>query len=509
MKHFNKTIMRSTTALLTFITGVTPIVANTQGDGKQPNIVLIFSDDVGFEEYGLYGVQGGESKTPNIDALAREGIGFKTAWAQSISGPSRSMLYTGCYASTTGSYDNKIQWCPNSNNKKDKTLPAMTRVIHDAGYRVGMAGKWHFAVGEVLGMDEGRLGIDDYLLWNSEPITTEKICGVKPEYNDFSECEATTGKPMLSRYWQPSLIRNGVLQESTRNDYGPDKLSDFICEFIEESAKGDKPFFALYPQVLAHSSHCVTPYEVAEGAEPSNKHYRSGSELGLEYFHSQIRYADMLVGKIIDKLKEVGEYENTIIIYTSDNGTTSSAKTKGVEYGVHIPMVMGGGVVKQRGLTDELIDFTDILPTLADFAQTQIPTRCDGVSAKDFITGKKDETKPVIYAQPGVTSLVRTKDFLLEAVSPIYGKPEGRFYKTNGSFDGRGYENITHDENYKEERAKFDEYLKNHSSKLPLFDDPEWDKNPLIKGKKLWQSEERVRSHHRLPLKYNFYDASF
>ena len=225
-------------------------------------------------------------------------------------------------------------------------------------------------------------------------------------------------------------------------DYGPDILTNYICDFIKENAKSDQPFLAFYPMVLAHSSHTVTPIDVAEGAKPSNKHYKNASELGAKYFKNQIHYADMLVGRILETIKEQGIEGETIVIYTSDNGTTSSAKSKGVEYGVHLPFMVAGPSIKQRGMTNELIDFTDVLPTLADLAQTKIPSKykIDGKSAAPFLRGETDTTKEVIFAQPGLASLVRTKEYLLEAVCPLFGYPKGRFYKTNGSYDGRGYE---------------------------------------------------------------------
>ena len=157
---------------------------------------------------------------------------------------------------------------------------------------------------------------------------------------------------------------------------------------------------------------------------------------------------------IVNTIKDEA-LDNTIIIYSSDNGTTSSAKAKGVEYGVHIPFIVSGKGIENRGLTDELTDFTDVLPTIAEFGKATIPTKynVDGKSLVPFLTGKTDSTKPVIYAQPGVCSLARTKGFMLEAVSPVYGYPKGRFYKTNNSYDGRGYENVTHNRPIKIEKT--------------------------------------------------------
>ena len=134
----------------------------------------------------------------------------------------------------------------------------------------------------------------------------------------------------------------------------------------------------------------------------------------------------------------------------------------------------------------------------------------DGKSLVPFLTGKTDSTKPVIYAQPGVCSLARTKDFMLEAVSPVYGYPKGRFFKTNNSYDGRGYENVTHNETYKKEREQFEDYLLSYHNLVPnSFEDPLW-KTPVLKrGLKHFNNEKRKKAHLSLPLKYKFYDPSF
>lgn len=480
----------------------------------RPNIILILSDDIGFEEYGIYKVKKGvPTNTPAIDKLGEQGVTFKTAYAQSICGPSRAMLYSGTYAANNGAYDNKITYRPDEDLKKKNLdqFPNFIRVLHDAGYKTAVAGKWHNPIGGILGLHNDLLGVDQYIVYNSQPSGVEKITGIKLIPDENWETAAISKEPILSRYWKPAFVQDSELLETTMNDYGPDILTDYICDFIEENADSEQPFLAFYSMVLAHSSHCVTPIEVAAGAKPSNEHFLSGSEQGASIFKNQIHYVDQLVDKILKKVKEQGIEDNTIIIYTSDNGTTASAKSKGVEYGVHIPFIVAGAGIKQRGMTDELIDFTDVLPTLADFAQAEIPSKyqIDGKSAKDFLTGASEHTKEVIYAQPGLASLVRTKDYLLEAVCPQYGYPDGRFYKTNGSFDGRSYENITHVEAYSSERYQFGEYLKLVQSKLPpSFDDPIWQAK-IKRGYKYFTDPKRRKSHLALPLKYQFYDPSF
>jgi hypothetical protein len=232
----------------------------------------------------------------------------------------------------------------------------------------------------------------------------------------------------------------------------------------------------------------------------------------MKMFLAQINYADKLVGKVVAKIEEMGIADNTIILYSSDNGTTSSAKSKAVEYGVHVPFVVAGAGIKQRGMVDELMDFTDVLPTLVDFAGTKVPKRyhVDGISLKPFLTGASETTKPVIYAFPGPARLVRTKDYMLEAVCPIYDRPFGRFYKTNGSWDGRGYENITHNPEYKSERDRFEALMAELPSVVPdSWDDPVWQDQTMQKAYKHFNNPRRKELHLRLPSSYRFYDESF
>lgn len=490
-------------------------VAPKKAPKNAPNIILIFSDDVGFEEIGCYGVRDEPSKTPNVDRLAERGTTFKTCWAQAICGPSRAMLYTGKYAINNGEYDNKLRMAPDGGTRLKnhrETLPNLTRTMKDAGYTVAFAGKWHHAAfnGGVHSNTE-KLGIDTYMETGTNPGPYEKLLGRKLVPDETWEVAALGGYPIISRYWKPGIIHNGKVLETTMKDYGPDMLSDFICDFIKDNARGEKPFLAVYPMNLAHSAHCITPIEVAAGAKPDNKHFKKGTPEGRAVFDNQVRYMDQLIGKIVNQVEACGIADNTIIIYSSDNGTTSSAKAKGVEYGVHVPFVVAGGGIKPRGMVDQLTDFTDVLPTLADFGGSPVAEGLvDGVSLKPFLTGKSEKTKPVIYSFPGPTRLVRTGEFLLEAVCPLYGHPEGRFYKTNGSFDGRGYENITHNPEFASARGDFDKYLNVYPTVLPgSFEDPVWEAPAMKQGYNHFKNPKHRKSHLSLPLEYRFYDPTF
>ena len=478
---------------------------------EKPNIIVILSDDVGFEEFGIYGVRKEVSKTPNIDALGARGVTFQTCWGQTICGPSRAVFFSGNYALHTGRYDNKLNFIPNG-HVKENNLPQFTKILHDGGYRVGFAGKWHNELAGKLGLENDKLGIDEYVYYTGAS-TLEKITGEKLVPDENWEIGALSKEVMTSRYWKPHLAKNGELMKTTMNDYGPDIYTDFICDFIERNANTKQPFLAVYPMVLAHTAHTVTPIEVAAGAKPSNKHYRKASPEGRKCFENQIRYMDKLVGKIVAKVESSGVADNTIIIYSSDNGTTASSKGRGVEYAVHVPMIVAGAGVKQRAMVSQLTDFTDVLPTIVDFAGLSIPVdkKVDGVSLKPFLMGQSEKTKPVIYAFPGISRLVRTEDFMLEALAPLYNQPKGRFYKTNGSYDGRQYENVTHNAEYAVKRKEFDKLMSLYPSVLPTdFKDPLW-KNykGLDKAVKHYQSKGQKKNHLRLPDEYQFYDSSF
>jgi arylsulfatase A-like enzyme len=428
--------------LLMLIIAVFPLTMH--GADQPPNIVVILSDDAGFEEFGIYDVKKGvPSNTPNIDRLAEEGVAFKNAWGQSICGPSRSMFLTGNYAVRNGAYDNKLHYMPDGvdMSRDSDRLPHFTRLLKDAGYTVAVSGKWHNPAGWDVLQHHEQLGLDTYAVWNASPQPFEKLLGKELIADETWEIAAISGEPKISRYWKPGIIRDGQIVPTTMQDYGPDIFAGFIMDFIEARAHSGKPFLAYYTMVLPHGAHTPTPDLVASGeAVPSNANVPKGTPEGKRNFLAQINYADKLVGKIVAKIRALGIADNTIIIYASDNGTTASSKSRGVEYGVHVPLIVQGAGIKQRGLTDELADFTDILPTLTAFAGTTVPEKyhVDGTSLAPFLTGKSEQTKDVIFSFPAVATLVRTRDFLLEAVAPIYGKPQGRFYKTNGSHDGRG-----------------------------------------------------------------------
>ena len=219
---------------------------------------------------------------------------------------------------------------------------------------------------------------------------------------------------------------------------------------------------------------------------------------------------DKLIGKLMRKAEELGIYEDTYFIFCADNGTAVTAKDRGVERGVHVPFVVKGPGVKRRGITEELTDFADVAPTLLDIAGVKHPKDIpfDGKSQFDFLMGKTNAHREWIYAYTGPVQVLRTKDYLLEARSPLYGKPKGRFYFTGANRFGRGYQRVDNYPQHAAQRAKFEMIIKS----LPAH---------LEEGHPFWNSKLGKRWLQKNPdksvlakkqlynhPKYSFYDET-
>ena len=200
------------------------------------------------------------------------------------------------------------------------------------------------------------------------------------------------------RYWEPFLLENGVWRDQNKEEYGPDVCAEFIMNFIEE--KKDMPFLVYYPAILVHGPFPTTP-------DSPDKEQSAGRN-----FADMCAYTDTIVGKIEAKLKELGLYENTVILFTGDNGTHGTMRTpmqdgsiikggKGsmTDGGTHAPLIVWGGGIEAREPSEALIDFSDFLPTIADLAGIEVPDayETDGQSFKPVLAGEKKDVRETIY----------------------------------------------------------------------------------------------------------------
>lgn len=381
--------------------------SSTQIKRTQPNVILIMADDMGYECLGAYGST--SYHTPNIDKMASEGILFSNCVSQPLCTPSRVKIMTGKYNYRNYDYFGHL------------SLSEYTfgNLMQEAGYETCIAGKWQL---------NGLAYKDSIEDWNDN---------TRPHKFGFEEyClwQLTKTGREGERYADPLIEQNGKVLERNKDEYGPDIFSDFVLDFIER--KKDKPFFVYYPMVLVHDPFVPTP----DSREWENSELRYQKDNA--YFKDMVAYADKVVGRIIQKLEELNLDENTLVIFTGDNGTNISirshigeelivgGKGKTTDAGTHVPLVVHWPAqIKEKLVFNELIEFSDFFPTLAELTETDIES--DGKSFYPLLTGDTYQPRKTAfvhydprwgdYVNRHRNQFVRTLEYKLY--------PDSRFYK--------------------------------------------------------------------------------
>lgn len=342
---------------------------------KGTNVILILADDVGYE---IPGFTGGQSySTPNLDMMAKGGMQFSRCYASPSCSPSRAMLLTGKY-----NFRNYNGWGEIDDNEK-----TIADLMKDAGYETCMAGKWQMKGNSQF---PASLGFTHYL-----------------RANPMSEQWAEQGKPGYYKF--PAVFENGSYWSDNKVNgmYGQDLFRNYVFDFIDEY-KTKKPFFVYWAMNLPHKPFSPTPDDAAYASWPKSHGYESGDTI---YFPSMIKYMDKMVGQLIDKLKADDLLNNTVIIFAGDNGTDRISsrwngqiirgrKSETNEYGTHVPLLLYAPGKINAGIKDgSLIDFTDLMPTLADIASVQLSKDyfTDGTSFAPRLKGYPGNPRPWIF----------------------------------------------------------------------------------------------------------------
>ncbi len=375
---------------------------------EKPNVILIMADDVSWECFGVYGAE--DYRTPNIDALAAGGVRFNHCYSTPICTPSRVKIMTGKYSFRNYTH---FGYLP----PKEKTFGQMMQA---AGYQTAIAGKWQLN-GLYHGAEDGqdntrpnKAGFDEYCLWQ---VTKQK-----------------KGPGGGERFWSPPLEHNGkfLTSEDNANQFGPDIMSDFVCDFIRR--KRDEPFFVYYPTVLVHNPFVPTPDTIGDAprGHEANKPPKSKAAQ-KENFVAMVNYMDKIVGKIVSAVEEAGKLDNTIIIFTADNGTNKSITSlwngqqihggKGgtKDMGTHVPMVVSWkGHTPSGVVLDDLIDFTDFYSTFADAAGVSLGAD-DPIDGRSFL--------PQLMGEKG-----DPRDWVLCHYQPYWGSIKGNQFARDEGF---------------------------------------------------------------------------
>jgi arylsulfatase A len=386
------------------------VFAQRPKEVRKPNVVLIMADDVSWEAFGCYGAE--DYKTPNIDALAKQGVRFAHCYSTPICTPSRVEIMTGQYSFRNYTHFGYL-------NPEDKTIG---HLMQSAGYQTAIAGKW-----QLNGLYNNLPGSDD----SRRPL--------EAGFHESYLWQVTTGKQLKNgggeRFWSPPLERNGVMETVGDNagKYGPDLMCEFLCDFMDRNRT--KPFFVYYPMVLVHDPFVKTPHTIGNDprTQAANKAPKDKKEQ-KKNFVAMVEYMDKIVGRLVNKVQVIGQEENTIIVFTADNGTNRSITSRwhgqdikggkgGMkDMGTHVPLVAAWPGKSPAGVvSDDLVDFTDIYPTFADAAGVSLGNDdpVDGRSFLPQISGLPGHSRECVFlhyqpywnAQPG--QFARTQKFKL------------------------------------------------------------------------------------------------
>jgi arylsulfatase A len=454
--------MKNSLSIITLV-GVTAIMPQfTLGQGRnttkikaqKPNVILILADDLGYETLGCNG--GLSYKTPVLDQLASQGIRFTQCYSSPLCSPSRLAIMTGQHNFRNYEYFEYLR-------PSQKTFG---NLMKDAGYVTAIAGKWQL----------------NGIRWkypNALDPTTVNHFG----FDDYCMWQLTRGRQAGERYANPALETNGgKMMEGLQNAYGPDVLADFVNNFIEKNK--DKPFFVYYPMVLTHDPFVTTP-DSPDWSTTDDRYKENNS-----YFADMVTYMDKMVGKLVDKLKKEGLLENTVLIFTGDNGTsvnitsrTVNGDVKGgkgytINTGNHVPLlVVWPSTIKKPQVHDGLISFPDFLPTLADIAGIDdCAYNPDGKSFMPVLKGKNDpiQSEIFIHYTPEWGNFPSNR-WGFNSTYKLY--QSGEFYNTEKDpLEQNKLTNLTAEE--KAIYDRFDKILKEKEAEYPYKWSNAFDKNP-------------------------------
>lgn len=389
-------------ALLLSVIAVGPLCGAEPAKGaspQRPNIVFIFGDDSGIDCYSCYGSDRFKGMSPNIDALAASGIRFDRGYSTPLCGPSRCVLMTGRYGFRTGGMSNQ-----SASNPSFKDEPSVAKVLKQAGYVTGMAGKWR-----QMSDSPGDWGFDDYI--------TDPTAG--------------------GWYWQKSYTKNGQTVTHPEEIYHPDLTTDFAIDFMKRHR--DEPFYFYLSQHLIHGPTLRTP-DSKPGAAPH------------QWYDDNLVHLDKIVGRVVAALEELGLREKTMILFSADNGTAtvgyrpehdpskmtgkiggrsmSGYKGQLLEGGSRVPLIASWkGTTAPGQIREDLIDFSDLLPTFADLAGAKLPegVKFDGRSFAPQLRGEKGNPREWLFVQLGRGWYVRDDGWKLNERGELFSMKDAPF----------------------------------------------------------------------------------
>ena len=368
-----------------------------ENSNRKPNIVLIMADDLGWQEIGVMGQK--KIRTPNIDNLATKGMRFNQFYSGSaVCAPSRCNLITGKHGGHA--YIRNNREIKNKGDIFGGQLPlpegeiGLAKILKSVGYTTGCFGKWGLGAVGTTG-DPLNQGFDRFYGYNCQ----RHAHNLYPKYlvND-----------------QENELLPGNTRSNTGEIYAPQRIADEMLEFVSKNKK--QPFFLYYPTVLPHlplqaPKEDIEEYKGLWPETPYNGRSYQPHPTPRACYAAMISFLDKQIGRLMALLKNLNLDRNTIVMFTSDNGSThlrsqvdydffdSVGPLRGLkgslyEGGIRVPFIAHWpGKIRSNQQSDHLAANYDLLATISEIVDVQITTDTDGTSFLPLLLGKPEDQK--------------------------------------------------------------------------------------------------------------------
>lgn len=403
---------------------------------SKPNIIYFLADDLGYGEVGVYGQE--KIKTPNFDMLAKNGMRFSQHYSGApVCAPARYMFLTGKHSghayirgndewTERGDVWDYAEATHNPKLEGQRPIPETTITIghqlQKAGYKTSIFGKWGLGAPESTGIPN-RQGFDYFFGYNCQ----RQAHNLYPVHLWKNDKKVILDNELVPPRTKLDSLADPYDEESyalfTQNDYAPQKIHEEAISFIKENK--ESPFFMYYASPLPHlplqaPKKYVEEYRKIFGDEKpyvGDKGYFPNRYPRATYA-AMITYLDEQLGDLVSTLKKAGIYDNTIIIFSSDNGPTytggvdfdffQSSKpftngyghTKGYVYegGLRVPLIVSWpNTIKSNTTSNHISAFYDLMPTICDLANVEPPENIDGISFKPALLNQNQDDHDFLY----------------------------------------------------------------------------------------------------------------
>jgi len=393
-------------------------------DGGVPNIVLILADDLGYAELGCYGQE--KIKTPHLDKLAAEGMRFTQHYCgNAVCAPSRCVLMTGKHPGHAYIRNNRGAKLPDELRQRlglvfsgQEPIPdaevTIAEMVKQKGYATAAMGKWglgHFGTSG----DPNRQGFDLFFGYNCQGHAHSYYPGHL--WRNGKKVMLDNDPPVPGHAKLPAGAdpNDPASYEPFKGtDYSPDRMIEAALQFIRENREG--PFFLYFPSTIPHVALHIPdeelkPYLGKWEETPFTGNGYTPHQTPRAAYAAMISRLDKDVGRIMALIRELGLDKETLVMFSSDNGTTHLEKEADYEFfesvgplrglkgslyegGIRVPMIARWpGKIEPGTTTDHISAFCDVMPTIAEVTGTELPKGIDGVSFLPTLLGRPDEQK--------------------------------------------------------------------------------------------------------------------